>query len=104
MPLALLLPPDPAFWLLAGQGMIANFHALVYNITQVTFRQRHTPAHLLGRMNASVRFFVWGVMPIAALLAGPDGLTKQRGLLRAKADAIATRATIVEKQLQQLRG
>lgn len=70
VPLALLLPPDPAFWLLAGQGMIANFHALVYNITQVTFRQRHTPAHLLGRMNASVRFFVWGVMPIAALLAG----------------------------------
>lgn len=40
----------------------------------------------------------------SALLAGPDGLTKQRGLLRAKADAIATRATIVEKQLQQLRG
>ena len=40
----------------------------------------------------------------SAMLAGPDGLTKQRGLLRAKADAIAARATIVEKQLQQLRG
>ncbi len=40
----------------------------------------------------------------STMLAGPDGLTKQRGLLRAKADAIAARATIVEKQLQQLRG
>lgn len=40
----------------------------------------------------------------STMLARPDGLTKQRGLLRAKADAIAARATIVEKQLQQLRG
>ena len=28
---------------------------------------------LLGRMNASVRFCVWGVMPIGALLAGALG-------------------------------
>jgi uncharacterized membrane protein len=46
---------------------------LLYNITQVTFRQRITPPRLLGRMNASVRFVVWGVMPIAALLAGVLG-------------------------------
>lgn len=70
VPVALLLPSDAAFWLLAAQGMVANFNALAYNITQVTFRQRMTPTHLLGRMNASVRFFVWGVMPVAALLAG----------------------------------
>jgi hypothetical protein len=46
---------------------------LLYNITQVTFRQRITPPRLLGRMNASVRFVVWGVMPIAALLSGALG-------------------------------
>lgn len=40
----------------------------------------------------------------AAILASPDGLAKQRGLLKAKADGIAARATTVEKQLQQLRG
>jgi hypothetical protein len=40
----------------------------------------------------------------AAILATPDGLAKQRGLLKAKADGIAARATTVEKQLQQLRG
>lgn len=46
---------------------------LLYNITQVTFRQRITPPRLLGRMNASIRFCVWGVMPIAALAAGALG-------------------------------
>jgi hypothetical protein len=46
------------------------FGGLVYNITQVSARQALCPEHLLGRMNASIRFFVWGVMPISALLAG----------------------------------
>ncbi|MFN7979302.1 MAG: hypothetical protein U0P30_14290 [Vicinamibacterales bacterium] len=40
----------------------------------------------------------------AAILATPDGLAKQRGLLRAKAEGIVARAATVEKQLQQLRG
>lgn len=47
-----------------------SFTVLTYNITQVTARQRLCPPKLLGRMNASIRFFVWGVMPIGALLAG----------------------------------
>lgn len=73
--IGLLLPlaaavPAVAFPLLVAQFFVGTFAALLYNITQVTFRQRITPARLLGRMNASVRFFVWGVMPIAALLAG----------------------------------
>jgi MFS family permease len=46
------------------------FGVLVYNITQVTLRQRLCPPRLLGRMNASIRCLVWGVMPIAALVAG----------------------------------
>ena len=75
---ALLLPvaaltPAIAFPLLVCQFFVMSFTVLVYNITQVTFRQRITPARLLGRMNASVRFVVWGVMPIAALLAGALG-------------------------------
>lgn len=37
---------------------------------QVTARQRLCPRRLLGRMNASMRFVVWGVMPLASLLAG----------------------------------
>src|SRR3546814_7417071 len=75
---ALFLPvaasvPAIAFPLLVAQGFVSSFTVLVYNITQVTFRQRITPPRLLGRMNASIRFCVWGVMPIAALGAGALG-------------------------------
>jgi MFS family permease len=75
---ALALPvaatvPQIAFALLVAQSFVASFTVLVYNITQVTFRQRVTPGRLLGRMNASIRFCVWGVMPLAALAAGGLG-------------------------------
>ncbi|GMA22537.1 hypothetical protein GCM10025864_02960 [Luteimicrobium album] len=43
---------------------------VVYNIATVSFRQRLCPPRLLGRMNASVRFIVWGSMPIGGLLGG----------------------------------
>ncbi|WP_329488276.1 MFS transporter [Kitasatospora sp. NBC_01246] len=43
---------------------------IIYNVTQVSFRQRVTPKHLMARMNATIRFMVWGVVPIGALLAG----------------------------------
>jgi len=72
LPLAATFPAV-AFPLLVVQGFIGSCTVLLYNITQVTFRQRITPPRLLGRMNASVRFCVWGVMPIAALLAGVLG-------------------------------
>ena len=70
---AISLVPALAFPLLVTQFFLGSFTVLLYNITQVTFRQRITPPRLLGRMNASVRFVVWGVMPIAALLAGALG-------------------------------
>ncbi|SCK13816.1 MFS transporter [Streptomyces sp. WMMB 322] len=47
-----------------------TFGAVVFNITQVSVRQRVCPKDLLARMNASIRFVVWGSMPLAALLAG----------------------------------
>jgi MFS family permease len=72
LPLAAAVP-EIAFPLLAVQGFFMSMMVLLYNITQVTFRQRITPPRLLGRMNASIRFCVWGVMPIAALLAGALG-------------------------------
>ena len=61
--------------LLALSGMVTTFTILTYNITQVSARQRICPQELLGRMNASIRFFIWGVMPIAAVLSGVLGQT-----------------------------
>jgi MFS family permease len=50
--------------------LIVSFSATVYNVNQVSFRQRLCPDRLLGRMNATMRFVVWGVLPIGALVGG----------------------------------
>jgi MFS family permease len=42
----------------------------VYNVNQVSLRQAITPDRLQGRMNASMRFIVWGTIPLGALLGG----------------------------------
>ncbi len=65
--------PGVALPLLIAGTFVQSFLVLVYNITQVTMRQRLTPPRLLGRMNASIRFVVWGVNPIGALAAGALG-------------------------------
>ncbi|MFM6939779.1 MAG: MFS transporter [Rhodoluna sp.] len=49
---------------------ISSFTVLTYNITQVSARQRICPPQLLGRMNASIRAFIWGVMPLGSLIGG----------------------------------
>jgi MFS family permease len=60
--------------LLFGFGMMASgFAAVVYNVNQVSFRQHLCPDRLLGRMNATMRFVVWGVLPIGALIGGVLG-------------------------------
>jgi MFS family permease len=46
---------------------------VVYNITQVSFRQGLCPPELLGRMNATMRFLVWGTMPLGGLIGGVLG-------------------------------
>jgi MFS family permease len=53
------------FALAAAAGFLMGFGSVLYNVNQVSFRQRLCPPELLGRMNASMRFFVWGVMPSA---------------------------------------
>jgi len=50
--------------------LIESFFVVVYNVNQVSFRQRLCPDRLLGRMNATIRFVVWGVLPIGALIGG----------------------------------
>lgn len=56
-------------------GFGFSLAVVVYNVAQVSFRQRLCPPRLLGRMNASVRFLVWGTMPIGGLLGGWLGHT-----------------------------
>ncbi|HEY0753180.1 MAG TPA: MFS transporter [Ktedonobacteraceae bacterium] len=46
---------------------------IVFNITQVSFRQRLLPGHLQGRLNASMRFLICSALPIGSLLGGVAG-------------------------------
>jgi MFS family permease len=49
---------------------VTSATGVVYNTAQVSYRQRICPPELLGRMNASVRFIVWGTLPLGALTGG----------------------------------
>jgi hypothetical protein len=69
-PLAALGAPGV---LLAVSTFFFGWGSVAYNITQVSFRQRLCPPALLGRMNASVRFLVFGTMPLGGLLGGVLG-------------------------------
>ncbi len=73
-PLASVLPVPPQATLIAG-GVLFYGAVVTYNVAQVSFRQRVCPPPLLGRMNASVRFIVWGTTPVGGLLGGWVGHT-----------------------------
>ncbi len=59
--------------LLAFMGFTGGLSSVVYNVNQVSLRQAITPTRLQGRMNASMRWFVWGTIPIGALVGGALG-------------------------------
>ncbi len=61
--------------LLAAGQLVMWASVVVYNITQVSFRQGVCPPDLLGRMNATMRFLVWGTIPLGAFLGGVLGST-----------------------------
>ena len=50
--------------------ILFGFGTVVYNITQVSLRQAITPERLQGRMNAAMRWVVWGTIPLGALAGG----------------------------------
>jgi MFS family permease len=58
---------------LMAAGAILAAGSVVYNINQVSVRQALCPLVLQGRMNASVRFLVWGTLPLGGFLGGALG-------------------------------
>ena len=66
--------PRPAIWAtLIFSIAIGNVGHAIYNITQVSLRQSITPDRMLGRMNATMRFLVWGTLPLGSLAGGVLG-------------------------------
>jgi MFS family permease len=65
-----LAPQDnPEIFLVAGM-LFGSFFGMLFNVTQLTFRQAITPERLQGRMNAVVRFMYWGPQPAGYALGG----------------------------------
>jgi MFS family permease len=62
---------DP--WLVGLSMVVFGSGVVLWNVVVVSFRQRVTPDHLLGRVNAGFRLLAWGTMPLGALLAGVLG-------------------------------
>jgi MFS family permease len=62
-----------AFAFLVIAQLLFGFCALVTNIIAISLLQAITPDRLLGRMNASRRFVVWGVVPLGGLAGGALG-------------------------------
>jgi MFS family permease len=48
---------------------------VIYNITQVSLRQAICPPAFQGRMNATIRFLVWGTIPVGNVVGGALGAT-----------------------------
>lgn len=65
-----LAPQDSPIPFLLVSGLIVSFGVVVYNVTQLSYRQAITPERLQGRMNSVMRFIVWGVMPLGTLVGG----------------------------------
>jgi MFS family permease len=75
-PVAMAMAVAQPGWLLwvSALGVSAYwFGAVVYNVAQTSMRQQICPENMLGRMNATIRFFVWGMFPLGAAAGGLIG-------------------------------
>jgi MFS family permease len=65
-----IAPPNLAVPLVAASVFIAGLGGAIYNINQVSLRQAITPERMQGRMNATMRFIVWGTIPVGSTIGG----------------------------------
>lgn len=57
--------------LLAGIALVlSSFAFAVWNVANVTLRQRVTPSRMLGRVNSCYRTLLFGVQPVGAIAGG----------------------------------
>lgn len=58
------------YLVLFAQGAIATIAAPIYKINQMSYRQALIEKRLQGRMNATMRTFVWAAVPLGSVLGG----------------------------------
>lgn len=65
-------------WVIAPMMVIDGFSGMLWNIAQVSYRQRHIPTEILGRVNSAFRFLgtgpaAFGAMAFGGLVALGEG-------------------------------
>ncbi|MFA9229676.1 MAG: hypothetical protein RIR95_1464 [Pseudomonadota bacterium] len=65
-----ILATQPPLWLAGLVMVIDGFGGMMWNLAQVSYRQRHIPAPLLGRVNSAFRFIGTGPAAFGALAYG----------------------------------
>jgi MFS family permease len=73
-------------WVLAVMMVADGFAGMLWNIAQVSYRQRHIPAPLLGRVNSAFRFVgtgpaAFGAFTFGALIAWAEPLGTVQAVL-----------------------
>jgi MFS family permease len=72
-----VLPLAQPGWRIALVGISMTcvaFLVVLFNVVHLSYRQAITPPDLLGRMNAAVRWIVWGTLPLGQLAGGALGI------------------------------
>jgi predicted MFS family arabinose efflux permease len=67
------LDHGPLVWLAALGWLMTTVQVGVNNVLQVSLRQRVTPNAMLGRMNATMRFLLFGALTVGSGIAGLVG-------------------------------
>ena len=89
--------------MLAVAQFVWSFGAVMYFVNGITLIQTITPDNLLGRVNASRRFAVWGVVPLGNLCGG--AIASTLGLHTAIwVGAIGATASVLPLLISPMRG
>jgi MFS family permease len=75
MPAYLAVALTPGNLSIAGVTLFAGWFVIgmtqvIYNVAQISLRQAITPPEMQSRMNATMRFIVWGTIPIGSVMGG----------------------------------
>lgn len=85
--------------LIAVAMFVGGLMVMLWNIITVSFRQRATPDHLLGRVNSTYRLVAWGTMPIGAGLGGALGEWLGVRMVFAVMGLVATTVLILNRRI-----
>lgn len=91
--------------MLAAGEFLLGLARPIFNITQLSLRQGITRDRLQGRVNATMRFLMWGVTPVGALTGGLLGtvIGLRPALLVASIGVLLAFAWVAFSPVRQLR-